>query len=117
MSDTPGNSPDANNWRTRPSPSPSFTWGNVASIIATLVTLGTVAVQWGIMQNQINANVMGLSVAGEARTAFEIRLRAVEVGIASSQTRLQGMADSITEIKDAQREILNLLRYNRESGK
>lgn len=53
------------------------------------------------------------STATAARADIEARLRVVEFSDIATRRDLKAVTDSITEIKDAQREILDLLRNAR----
>jgi DNA repair ATPase RecN len=82
--------------------------------LATLIPLGAmavaIAVGWGKLTNAVEAIDTRLDTMEAASRDDDTRLRAVENGQSNMAARLEGIGDSIDELKTYQRETNTLLR-------
>jgi DNA repair ATPase RecN len=82
--------------------------------LATLIPLGAmafaIAVGWGKLTNAVEAIDTRLDMMEAASRDDDTRLRAVENGQSNMAARLEGIGDSIDELKTYQRETNTLLR-------
>jgi hypothetical protein len=82
--------------------------------LGTLIPLGAmaiaVAVAWGNLTTAVAAIDTRLDAMEDASRDDDARLRAVESGQSSMSARLEGIGDSIDELKTYQRETNTLLR-------
>lgn len=80
----------------------------------TLIPLGAMAVAlasaWGNLTTSVTALEKKLDDAKVVAAAYEVRLRLVETGQSSMTARLDGIGESLNELKAAQREANGLLR-------
>lgn len=92
----------------------TLAWTIVVSLIAGALGFGTLTASLAAAVSDLQDDLRGidkvLDQAALARSAIDARVRIVEISDSANQARFQALADSIVEIKDAQKEILMLIR-------
>lgn len=83
---------------------------NLGTLIPLAVMAITMAVAWGNLTGTVGNMESRLTKMESAATAADARVRSVETGQANMTARLDGIKDSLDELKEGQRDTNMILR-------